>query len=506
MNQHVHKKYLFITAPLICLIIGFWTVLQKLFIRWNNGDDSYCYFIIPLFAYLCWEKRKYFHFREFSWTPWGVLSGVFSVALIILGEMGSLETFTYIGLWGCITSIVFLLYGKRIRSLVFPIIILLFIVPLPPFINGTLTFYLKMVASKLSVDLLSFAGASVIQEGNIIDFGIRQLEVADACSGLRYFMPMILMGILMAHYFTRGLWRKLIVFLLIIPLSIFINVIRIFFAGLCVVYGRPELVANMFHDFTGWLAFIVAGLILYAVTLTLKHAGTNPSLKNLVDIQSPGTIPPGMRFSLSYITLCAVFLLGGLGLMQISSLSSIPHRSPFSGFPMRIDQWNGTRTYFSEEIMQSLWADDYVSATYQKPGSLNVIRLLIPFYAYQGTRHTVHAPQSCLLGGGWSIMSSNDFPITLPGKMITAKLMMLEKDNQKLIGTYFFLERGRIITSPWMNKLYLIKDSILKRRTDGALVRVELLIGENTSLENAKEELQSFIIHLWPLLPAYVPD
>ena len=61
--------------------------------------------------------------------------------------------------------------------------------------------------------------------------------------------------------------------------------------------------------------------------------------------------------------------------------------------------------------------------------------------------------------------------------MITVKLMLLEKDNQKLIGTYFFLERGRVLTSPWMNKLYLIKDSILKSRTDGALVRVELLMG-----------------------------
>ena len=288
MNQHVHKKYLFITAPLICLIIGFWTVLQKLFIRWNNGDDSYCYFIIPLFAYLCWEKRKYFHFREFSWTPWGVLSGFFSVALIILGEMGSLETFTYIGLWGCITSIVFLLYGKRIRSLVFPIIILLFIVPLPPFINGTLTFYLKMVASKLSVDLLSFAGASVIQEGNIIDFGIRQLEVADACSGLRYFMPMILMGILMAHYFTRDLWRKSIVLPLDNP-SVHFHQCHpdLFRRVMCRLMADRNLWQICFMILQdGWHS-LSAGLILYAVTLTLKHAGK----KTIIEKPSRYTIP-----------------------------------------------------------------------------------------------------------------------------------------------------------------------------------------------------------------------
>ena len=287
MNKELLKKILFTIAPLICLLIGFWTVMQKLFIRWNNADDSYCYFIIPLFLYLLWEKRGTFHFQEFSWTPQAVLSGFFSVALIIMGEMGSLETLMYIGLWGCIFSIIFLLYGQRIRSLAFPIIILFFMVPLPPFINSTLTFYLKMIASRLSVDMLSLTGASVIQEGNVIDLGIRQLEVADACSGLRYFMPMILMGLLMAHYFTRGLWRKMLVLLLIIPLSILINVIRIFSAGLCVVNGRPDLVENMFHDFTGWLAFIIAGIILYAITLILKHVGRYPSLKNHVNKELP---------------------------------------------------------------------------------------------------------------------------------------------------------------------------------------------------------------------------
>lgn len=506
MNQDILKKYSFSIAPLICLFIGFWGVMQKLLIRWNTGDDSYCFFIVPLFLYLCWEKRGIFNFQEFSWTPWALLPGFLSVALIVIGEMGSLETLLYIGLWGCIFSIVHLLYGQRIRSLAFPLFILLFIVPLPPYINSALTFYLKMIASRLSVDLLSLAGASVIQEGNVIDFGFCQLEVADACSGLRYFLPMILMGLLITHYFTRGLWRKMIVFLLIVPLAILINIIRIFSAGLTVILGRPELAENMFHDFSGWLAFIIAGMILFAVTLILKRIGRYPSLRIRADREVPGMVRPEMSFAVPIIIICMFFLLGGLGLTQISSAGHVPQRTPFWAFPMKIDQWNGTRSYFSDEIMQSLWADDYVSAAFQKPGSSNVIQLLIPYYLYQGTRHTAHAPQSCLLGGGWTILSSKDIPLKFSGELITLKLTVMEKDNQKMIGSYFFLERGRIVTSPWMNKLYLIKDSILKRRTDGALVRIELLMGENVSLESAQEELQTFILRLWPILSAYIPN
>jgi exosortase D (VPLPA-CTERM-specific) len=435
-----------------------------------------------------------------------VLSGIFSIALIILGELGSLETLMYMGLWGCIFSIVFLLYGRRTRFLAFPLFILLFIVPLPPFINSTITFHLKMIASTLSVGLLKLTGASVIQEGNIIDLGFRQLQVADACSGLRYFMPMVLTGFLLAHYFTRGFWRKIVLLLLIVPLAILINVIRIFFAGLCVVHGHPELVENMFHDFSGWLAFIIAGIVLYTVTLMLKHVGKYPSLKKQADKGIYGLIRPGAGFAVTNLILCAVFLLGGLGLMDMSSISHVPHRTAFTDFPMTIGGWTGTRSYLSDEIMQSLWADDYVNAAFQKAGSPNVIQILIPYYAYQSTRHTAHAPQSCLIGGGWTLLSSNDYPLKVPGRELTIKLMVLEKDNRKLIGSYFFLERGRVVTSPWMNKLYLIKDSVLKRRTDGGLVRVELLMGENVSFENARGELTSFIRELWPVLSTYIPN
>lgn len=503
MRQALLKKVVPPVVLTVCFLVGFWTVIQKLLMRWNNGDDNYCYLIVPLFLYLCWEKKGEFRFSEFSWTPWGILPGILSSALIVVGELGSVETFMYIGLWGCISSTIFTLYGRRTRFLAFPLLILLFIVPLPPFINKILTFKLKMIASSLSVEMLRLVGISVVQEGNLIDLGIDRLQVADACSGLRYFLTMILMGLLVAYFFTRGLWRKSLVLLLILPLAIFVNVVRIFFIGLCVVHGHRELAQNLYHDFSGWLAFVFAGIILVAVALMLKRIGTYPPRRQEID---EGPAEHRTRFAVTGIILCAVFLMSGIGLAKASSTSHVPPRASFESFPMQIGQWEGTRDYLSEEVMQSLWADDYVSASYQKKGSPNIIHLLIPYYSYQGTRHTVHAPQSCLLGGGWSMLSSCDHPIPVPGKVITARVMVLEKDERRLIGSYFFLQRGRVIASPWMNKWYLLEDSVLKRRTDGALVRVELLSGENESVEGAREELESFIAQLWPTLHTYVPD
>ena len=83
--------------------------------------------------------------------------------------------------------------------------------------------------------------------------------------------------------------------------------------------------------------------------------------------------------------------------------------------------------------------------------------------------------------------------------------MNLEKGNSKVLGSYFFLQRGRVITSPWMNKYYLLMDSITKRRTDGALVRAEMVLTPGQSIDEAWVALESFISALWKILPEYVP-
>lgn len=504
MNRDNLTKIIFPVTIFAGFLAGYWTSLYKLILRWNNGDDNYCYLIIPLFIYLCWEKRKDFRYHEFSWTLWGIVPAALSVGLTLMGERGSAETLVYLGLWGCIASIVFTIYGARTKRLLFPLLILAFMVPLPPFLNRMLTFKLKMIASTFAVDMLRFTGVSVVQEGNIIDLGIERLQVADACSGLRYFLPMILMGLLIGYFFSKDWWRKSILLVLVVPLAILINALRLFAAGMFTVGGNPELAHNLFHDFSGWLAFMAAGVILVGVAFFLNRLGPMPPR---TPQQDPGASSAGiLKPILLSILLCGLFLTGGL-LSKGATASNTPPRQTFATFPMRIGPWEGKRSYLPEEILSSLWADDYVSATYQRDGSPETITLFIPFYAYQGTRHTAHAPQSCLLGGGWTLLSTYEYPIKVAkDKEIQVMLMTLEKGDQKLLGSYFFLQRGRVITSPWMNKFYLLWDSSIRKRTDGALVRVELLPADFQSLAQAQTELAAFISLLWPILPAYVPN
>ena len=174
---------------------------------------------------------------------------------------------------------------------------------------------------------------------------------------------------------------------------------------------------------------------------------------------------------------------------------------------MQIGEWQGDRIVLEEKLVtEGLWSDDYVNASYRKEGSPNPIYLLIPFYAWQGTKHTVHAPQACLLGGGFSIEEEQIHRVQVtPDRAIDIKALLLAKGDQKMLATHIFLQRGRVLTSPWTNKFYLMYDSMTKRRTDGALVRVELVMSPNQSMEDGLSMIDDFYQQLWPLLPAYVP-
>lgn len=496
-----------IIFPLIlicCLTLGYWPTLQRLISSWATGDNSYGYLVIPLFLYLCWEKKNSFHFEQFSWSIAGLAVTFLSTFLLLIGEVGSMETLLFVGIWGSIVGVMATLYGKRLKHLLFPILILLFLAPLPPYLNQTLTFQLKLLASSLAAVMLRASGVSVLMDGNILDFGVAQLQVVDACSGLRYVMPMLLITLLIGHFVLGNRWwRQSFLVVLALPLTIVVNVVRIWITGLLTVHGLTRFTEGGFHDSIGLIMFVASGALLAGVARLLR-APSSPPIP--VAVREEHVVHPLRPLLLTLIT-CSLFLGAGWALPR---LQSQPHMSPprnsFNSFPLQFGSWQGTRQYFSQEILDSLWADDYVSATFVKQDSGNVIHLLIPYYAYQGTRHTAHAPQSCLLGSGWAVLRTQELTFaTTDGQYSRAATMELKKGTDKLLSAYFFLGRGRVVVSPWRNKFYLLWDSFVKRRTDGALVRAEMVVAPGQPLDAAYQELSQFLSLLWRELPAYVP-
>lgn len=492
-----------------CFATAFWPVFERLMIRWHSGDNNYCYLILPLFIYLCWDQHRNdqagFNLGAFAWSAWGLPGIMLGIGLIVLGELGSVETLQYGGLWITMVAMTILVYGRNTRFLAFPLTILAFIVPLPPFINRILTFELRMYASTLAAKMLRLANISVHQTGNIIDLGIEKLQVVDACSGLRYLMPLILMALIVGYFFNKRIWQRVLLLAIIPPLSIVVNAFRVFLSGWLTVNGHRKLAQNFFHDFSGWAVFMIAGAIMLLIAVIIAKIGSTPSRVPPSDRQA--AIKPNKRKALALsATACILFGLSAFALRITPTAANLPDRARLEGFPMQIANWQGHQQYLSKEIMEELWADDYVSAVYRTPTTANRIQLFIPFYEYQGTRHTAHAPQACLMGGGFDLIKSEDRLLhTGNGQSIKIRILHLKQGSQKILASYFFFERGRVITNPWKNKFYLFWDALSMGRTDGALVRAELLMTPDQPEEEAFAILSDFLSEIWVLLPDYVP-
>lgn len=489
------------------IVAGFWPFIQGMVERWDTEDSNYCYLVVPLFLYLCWEKHVQFKFSEFSLSHKGWAVFAAAMGLILVGELGSAETLIYIGLWCLVVAAMVVLYGvQRLRRLWFELLILAFMVPMPPFIIRTFTANLKLLATSFAVNLLRLFDISVLQDGNIIDIGVQQLQVIDACSGLRYVVPMFLFALLLGHLYGKGRMPRLLLMAFVMPMAILINGLRIFITAVLYVKGYPELAENFFHDFAGLALFLIAGGGLLGLLLLFNR--WIPSSASHQGWQDQGGDGRSKQAIVAAILYCALLFGGGWSLHYVQAGQVIPQRQTFENFPLQIDGWQGRREYIAQEILEQLWADDYVNVVFTRPDRPGQqIYLLVPYYSYQKTRHTAHAPQSCLLGGGWHLSGTEDRQITVqPTKDITIRTMLLQKGDSHMMAGYFFLGRGRDVVSPWMNKFYLLWDALGKRRTDGALVRVEMVVAENQLSATANQDMENFITQLWKILPNYVPN
>ena len=164
-------------------------------------------------------------------------------------------------LWGIIGYI----YGRRALKISFvPILLLLLAVPLPQIIVNTLTLPLKSLVSSFSAEILRLLNIAVLQEGNILVLPGITLEVVNACSGIRSVFALLVLAFLLSYDMKSPLQRALLV-ILTVPLAVFTNSLRITATGILASNWNAETALHFYHDFGGWVIFVVSLVLLFAL-------------------------------------------------------------------------------------------------------------------------------------------------------------------------------------------------------------------------------------------------
>jgi len=245
----------------------YYRVLAKLVTDWWQIPDFSHGFLVPIFAaYLVWTKRTALLETKIAPTWSGIALVFLGLAVLLLGVYGAELFLSRISLVILLAGLVLGFGGwQLLKELRFPLLVLLLAIPIPFIVFNEITLPLQTLASKLASALLPLFGVPVLREGNVIELPAMKLEVAEACSGIRSLMSLFTLAVFYGYFMDKSNLRRVLLALASIPIAIAANALRILGTGLCVQYWDPDKALGFFHEFSGWVMFLVSLGCLYIV-------------------------------------------------------------------------------------------------------------------------------------------------------------------------------------------------------------------------------------------------
>lgn len=504
--------FLAIAAVLISFF-AFSPALHELVHRWSVQEEYSHGFLIPVIsAWLLWTRRD--SLRASCGPPnlFGLALILLALGMHIVGVLAAIFILSQVGFVVTLFGIVLSIGGYSLLRVAFiPLLYLLFAIPMPYLIDAVLTLKLQLISSELGVFFIRLFQIPVLLDGNIIDMGVYKLQVVEACSGLRYLYPLLSLSFLAAYLFHGRFWQRAVIFLSGIPIAIGMNGFRIGLVGFLVDRFGTKMAEGALHFFEGWVIFLACSALLAAEMFVMAHISGRRFFDVFHLSHGPYLKPewtkgsPKFARMLPLVASTSVLCIGALIVFSISGRSEIiPERVRFVAFPMHLADWQGHLSSLDASTEQFLKVDDYVLADYNRVGG-RPVNLYVAYYASQRTNESPHSPIVCLPGGGWSITLLQRKAFEGSAGAFPYNRVVIQNGAKRDLVYYWFEERGRAVADEYLAKWYLLKDSIVKNRTDGALIRLVTPIGSEESEAQADNRIQSFMRIALPRLASFLP-
>jgi len=489
------------------------------------GDPAFSHgYIIPLIsAWLLFQRRELIWELRDRGAASGWLPVAAGVALVLFAKAANIVSLPFLAIPPVLVGLAAVALGWRsARLTVVPLGFLAFGLPLPATIFIKLSTTLQLVSSQIGAAVLGGLGIPVFLDGNIIDLGRLKLEVAEACSGLRYLLPLLSFGVLCAYIYRAPGWAKVIVVAATVPLAVLLNGGRIALTGIFVAIGDTALAEGFMHLFEGWVIFLIALACLFALMWLLRRlAGHRAGLLDMLDFERMAGTPEGRRPSRPataaplpatvprpLVAAVATLAVGALLLVPIQLRPhTIPDRPGLLTYPLELGGWRGSPAVLDAATAAELAPDDYLLADFHHAAGGRPVNLWVVYYgSLLGDGRSTHAPTICLPGAGWEFTSLGPFETSLRDhghRPLVVNRTVITKDNQRIVMYFWFELRGRHAVGQGA-RLYNLWDSLTRGRSDGALVRVYTALAAGEAAAAGDARLLRFLERAYPELAPHV--
>jgi exosortase len=266
-------SFVLLGAVLISVLMLYFPFLKSLIADWSvNEDYSHGYFIPFLSAYFIYTMRKELSELQVQPSNWGLILLLLGFAQLLIGKVGSeyfLQRTSFILV--ILGLIWFFLGWEFFKKLLFPILYLLFMVPLPAIIWNKIAFPMQLFASAITENVVYAIGIPIYREGNVLHLAETTLEVVAACSGLRSLMTMFALSGTLAFLSIMSTSRKWILFISAAPIAIVANILRLTGTAVLASQFGSEVAHGFLHDFSGIVVFILGLAMLLGVNSLLSR-------------------------------------------------------------------------------------------------------------------------------------------------------------------------------------------------------------------------------------------
>ena len=262
MKSSVQKFIVSIFVLIIYVPVFIW-----MWDRWFARDSYYSHGILIPFVtgYLIWQKKSVLKNIKPQSSPWGMKLFFVGIAVYLFSALFRVYFTSGFSLIIVLVGLVLNFYGSRIlKEILFPLLFLFFMIPLPLIVVVNMSFKLKIFAAHIAVFVLNNnMRIPCIRDGSTIIMRHAHVVVDDVCSGLRSLISLMALGSLFAYRMQSTAGKKIILFLSTIPVAVITNVVRIIFLATVSEIWGAQYIEGPLHDLSGFMVFILAFALLY---------------------------------------------------------------------------------------------------------------------------------------------------------------------------------------------------------------------------------------------------
>ncbi len=492
------RPLLALAVTLLLAIIAYFDTFREIVDTWGrSGTFTHGYLIVPIAVWLMWEKRFELALLRPVSNYWAV------PVLFLLGLMWLLGY--YAGIWviqqfavvGMIPVIVLGLMGWAVvRTILFPLCFLGFMVPLgeelvPTLINFTADFTTAMIR---------LTGIPIYREGTYFELPTGNWSVVKACSGVRYLISSVALGLLYAYLSYRSLKKRFIFILVAIIVPILANGLRAFMIVMIGHFSGMALATGVDHLVYGWLFFgLVIGIMFYIGSFWYDEP---VAAENIIDERSKASVLDTAKensklswgFSLVVLALLVWPFKAWLGAVDFPINQRYTLPVPASSLSWSKDQ--NTLTDWSP-VYHGL--DTELDVSYVSGNS----RVAVHIGAYMVQRQDAELinSQNRLISeydSPWRLLESQSLQMDLPGQSLATPAVILTSSRQKLLAVHFYYVGGELTTSRYKAKLLEVKSKLFSGNQRAAIVSYATEPGEDEQV--ARDTLQLFAEQMTPVI------